>query len=277
MQAAEPDLRLNSHIVRGPMRVWEAASLGFFLYVAAIASLPNRVRAPVRPRLYAGVVAGLLFVYGVTRVPYYPLLHDWLAPPVALLIAYWTSGLLFVAAVLRQETFLIGIDRRLRIVASASRMPSSIAVLLEAAYAAVYPVIPLALIIHLGFTPNPSPERFWSVILLTDFVCFGALAWVQTRPPRAIEAAEPWDSGVRRFNLQMLCAASIQVNTFPSGHAAEALAAALLVLGAPWPMVFGMLVIAVGISAGAVYGRYHYAADVLAGWAVAVAVWWMLR
>jgi len=30
------------------------------------------------------------------------------------------------------------------------------------------------------------------------------------------------------------------------------------------------------ISAGAVLGRYHYAADAIAGWIVAVVVWWLL-
>ena len=31
------------------------------------------------------------------------------------------------------------------------------------------------------------------------------------------------------------------------------------------------------VSAGAVLGRYHYAADVFAGWAVAVVVWMVCR
>jgi hypothetical protein len=34
-----------------------------------------------------------------------------------------------------------------------------------------------------------------------------------------------------------------------------------------------MFVSAAAISAGAVFGRYHYAADALAGWAVAILVW----
>jgi membrane-associated phospholipid phosphatase len=34
-----------------------------------------------------------------------------------------------------------------------------------------------------------------------------------------------------------------------------------------------MSLMALAISAGAVLGRYHYAADVLAGWLVALVVW----
>jgi membrane-associated phospholipid phosphatase len=78
---------------------------------------------------------------------------------------------------------------------------------------------------------------------------------------------------VRALNLRILGAASVKVNTFPSGHAAEALAVTLLVLGAPWFVVLPMAFVALAISAGAVFGRYHYALDALAGWLVAVAVW----
>jgi membrane-associated phospholipid phosphatase len=71
----------------------------------------------------------------------------------------------------------------------------------------------------------------------------------------------------------VLGAASIRVNTFPSGHAAEALAAALLVSNAPSPVVAWMFFNALAVSAGAVFGRYHYATDAVTGWLVALAVW----
>ena len=70
----------------------------------------------------------------------------------------------------------------------------------------------------------------------------------------------------------MLGATSIQVNTFPSGHAAEGLVAFLLVLAAPPGFVVLMFLAAVAVSAGAVLGRYHYLVDALAGWVVAVGV-----
>jgi membrane-associated phospholipid phosphatase len=95
---------------------------------------------------------------------------------------------------------------------------------------------------------------------------------VQTRPPRALEPDEPWTSSLRQFNLRLLGATSIQVNTFPSGHAAEALVAALLVIGAPPAIVAVMFLAALAVSAGAVLGRYHYLLDALAGWLVAVGV-----
>ena len=68
----------------------------------------------------------------------------------------------------------------------------------------------------------------------------------------------------------MLGATSIQVNTFPSGHAAEGLVAFLLVLATPPWIVGPMLLAAMAVSAGAVLGRYHYLADAVAGWFVAL-------
>ena len=152
------------------------------------------------------------------------------------------------------------------------RTPRVLAEVLEAAYAGVYLLIPLALLAREAFLPSPDPDGFWAVVLITDFVCFGVLPWVQTRPPRALEPGEPWASSVRRFNLRLLGATSIQVNTFPSGHAAEALAAFLLVLAAPAGVVFLMFLAALAVSAGAVLGRYHFLADAVAGWVVAVGV-----
>jgi membrane-associated phospholipid phosphatase len=172
---------------------------------------------------------------------------------------------------------LAWLDERWHIAAAGRHVPRVLVEMLEAAYCGIYPLIPLALLIHLTFSKSPNPGRFWSVILLTDFICFGVLPWVQTRPPRAREAREPWTSTVRAFNLRLLGATSIQVNTFPSGHAAEALAAALLTMSAPTWIVASMFLAALAVAAGAVLGRYHYLADALAGWVVAVLVFILVR
>ena len=146
---------------------------------------------------------------------------------------------------------------------------------LEFAYAGINALIPIALVIHYRVTALLliDPDRFWAVVLITDFICFGCLPWIQSRPPRTLETGDPWRSAFRRFNQRVVSAANIQVNTCPSGHAAEAAAAALLVCNAPAPVVAGMVFAALAVSAGAVYGRYHYAVDAISGWAVALVVW----
>ena len=195
----------------------------------------------------------------------------WILPPALLLIGYWTSGLLFVAPMPRAERWLASIDARLRIQALAARFPSPLVEFLEFAYSGVYVLIPIAL--YLALRQGVNADRFWSVVLFTDYVCFGMLPWFQTRPPRAVGFDVPWHSRWRVINLRLLDAGSVQVNTFPSGHAAEALACALLVTGGPAPVVAWMFFNAAAISAGTVFGRYHYAADAIAGWAVALLVY----
>ena len=257
------------------MELWRTASAVFFGYLILVVL----IRTP-RPKGVGRVVAGALtgwVIVAVSTITQQPLvLKEWIWPPLVLLIAYWSSGLLFVAPSPSQEAALRWLDDRLAIRAVSRRTPRVLAEVLEAAYAGVYLLIPIALLVREALMPSPDPDGFWSVVLITDFVCFGVLPWVQTRPPRALEAGEPWVSSIRGFNLRLLGATSIQVNTFPSGHAAEALAAFLLVLAAPLPVVVLMFLAALAVSAGAVLGRYHFLSDALAGWVVALGVFVLL-
>jgi membrane-associated phospholipid phosphatase len=249
--------------------LWQTASIVFFAYIGAVAVTRETARA--RRFALPAAAIGLVATVGSAVIPGVAWLHEWALPPALLLLAYWSSGALFSAPMHRAEAVLMTADRRLGITRAAA--PRSVAEILEAAYVGVYPIVAIGFILHLALTPSPSADRFWSVVLITDFICFGMLPWIQTRPPRALEPHEPWDSSVRRFNLRLLGATSIHVNTFPSGHTAEALAAALLVFGAPVPVVGAMLLSALAVSAGAVLGRYHYALDALAGWLVGIGVW----
>jgi membrane-associated phospholipid phosphatase len=256
--------------------VWQQASLLFFVYIALVAMLPRYRQAGRTMAVWTGAAAGLAVTLLVASIGHVPLIHDWVAAPVLLLTGYWVSGRLFQSPSARQERILTEPDERLRIRGIAARTPRWIAELLELAYVGIYALVLLALALHFVFATVPDSSRFWSVILLTDYICFGALPWVQTRPPRAIEQGEPWTSTVRRFNLRLMNAASVQANTFPSGHAAEAVAAALMTLDAPWPIAILMWTSALVVSVGAILGRYHYVADVLVGWLVALSVWMSL-
>jgi membrane-associated phospholipid phosphatase len=259
------------------MRVWIAASLAFFVYVLAVTPLISGLARQARILAVLRSLLGLAIALATHVAPSIPLLHDWLVPPALLLLGYWTSGLLFAAPMPRVEAALSAVDRWLDVEPAARAIPRWLADVLEAAYGGIYLLVPLALVIHVASADHPDPERFWTVILVTDFMCFACLPWIQTRPPRALSSLEPWDTAVRRLNLRLIGRTSIQANTFPSGHAAEGVAAALLVATAPWPLSAAVAVAALLVSAGAVLGRYHYAADALAGWAVAFVVWVAFR
>ena len=151
------------------------------------------------------------------------------------------------------------------------RAPRPVIELLELAYLCCYPMVPIGFACLYVAGLREESDRFWTAVLLAVFGCYGVLPWLPTRPPRAIEGAPMRSSGlVRRVNLRVLGLASIQLNTFPSGHAAASLATALAV-GARLPLVglpLGLLALAIAI--GSVVGRYHYAADALAGAALAL-------
>lgn len=254
---------------------WQIGTLVYFGYLLVVAALPRGLPGAKRLVVAGGALAGAALAAVSMRLPADAIANVWILPPSALLVGYWTSGRLFVAPMPRAEHLLMRIDRALRIDAIAGRLPRAIAELLELGYCGVYllALIGLSLAIRTGV----SPGRFWSVVLLTDYICFGMLPWIQTRPPRALGASTPWQSRVRDLNLRVLDASSVQVNTFPSGHAAEAMALALLTSGSPGAVVAVMCLAGAAVSAGAVFGRYHYAADAIAGWAVALVVYFCFR
>jgi len=259
------------------LRGWEVASLISFAYAALTAAVLKRgLTSAVRFRAVGASIAGLAVTVASFVAPANVVLHSWVFPPVLLLLFYWTTGLLFVAPMERVEAAFVGIDRALHVRDLSARTPKWLVETLEAAYAGVYGLIPIALVLYLCFATAPHADRFWTVILVIDFVCFGFLPWIQTRPPRALESGEPWRSSLRSFNLKVLGATSVQVNTFPSGHAAEALAAALLVASVSPAVFVCMMVAALAVAAGAVFGRYHYAIDAFTGWFVAVTMWLLL-
>ena len=254
------------------MSLWIAASAAYFGYIALTAALMRGVTGRRRLRAVVFVALGVLAL-AAAALTTSRVVGEWVLPAAILLLAYWATGALYVAPMPTVEAALMAVDDRLGIRQRAGRMPHWLATFLEFAYVGVYPLIPIGLGLHVWYSDPPDVARFWAVVLITDYICFGTLPWLQTRPPRSLERAEPWRSPLRRLNVRLVRTASIQVNTFPSGHAAEALAVALLVLDAPWPWVAWMFFNVAAISAGAVFGRYHYAVDAFTGWAVAVAVW----
>ena len=150
----------------------------------------------------------------------------------------------------------------------------------ELAYLLVYLVIPAG-VVTLSVSGHPDEvPRFWAIVLLAEFVSYGMLPWLQTRPPRALEGAQARthpDSAIRRFNAAILERGSIQVNTIPSGHAAGAVATGLAVAGVEplAGLVFSAL--AACIVVATVLGRYHYLVDSLLGLVVAVLAWLLYR
>jgi membrane-associated phospholipid phosphatase len=196
-------------------------------------------------------------------------------PLTYLLLGYWLPALCVKTPNPALERALLALDHRWfgaeGLTTFAARAPRVLIELFEVAYLACYPLVPAGFAYLYVAGPPEEIDRFWTAVLLASFSCYGLLPWLPTRPPRALERTPaPPRSRVRRLNLLVLGRASIQLNTFPSGHAAASLATALAV-GVCLPaagLVLGL--IALGILLGSVLGRYHYAADALSGAALAV-------
>ena len=245
--------------------------LVYFIYLAGLSLF---VRVPGRRRLVVvGVsllILGTLISVGMPHI----------VPLAYLLIGYWLPALLVQAPNTRVERSLLGIDRSLfgpdGLSRFASRGPRPIVEYLELAYLLCYAVVPAGFVCLLASGLAAETPRFWTVVLLASYFCYGLLPLLPTRAPRALELNPiPARSRIRRLNLAVLDRGSVQWNTFPSAHAAASVATALAV-GSHLPVAgIVLMVIAISIAAGSVAGRYHYAADALTGIAVAVAAFVM--
>jgi len=256
------------------LRASEWITVAYFAYLAGAAAVVPGIGRPQRRRAIGTALAVVIAVLTVaafgTRAT---LWRDWM-PLIYILIGYWLPALLVTGTDQVFERRLLAFDRRWlgeNVATISERSPRAVIELLELAYLFCYPMVPIGFACLSVAGLHEESDRFWTAVLLAAFGCYGVLPWLPTRPPRAIEGAPMRSSGpVRRLNERVLGLASVQLNTFPSGHVAASLATALAV-SARLPLAglpLGLLALAIAIAS--VVGRYHYAADAVAGAALAL-------
>ncbi|MET0215163.1 MAG: phosphatase PAP2 family protein [Vicinamibacterales bacterium] len=202
-------------------------------------------------------------------------LRGWLGH--AYLVAgYWIPALLIPSADPpgRFESWLVRSDQWFRIFSVS--LPAWAASILELSYLLCYVLVPVAFVLVWTSGTMADVDRFWTAVLLSGFLCYVSLPWLVSRPPRTLSAAAVASAGVHRVNEFVLKRISHGLNTFPSGHVAVSLAAALEVMSISQPAGIVLLVIASAIAAGAVLGRYHYALDVVVGAILGMTVSWFV-
>ena len=254
----------------------------FFISLAWIRALPLQRRAKATGIGIAGLgatITGWCILPRLLPALAVSVVRDWL-PAALVLLVYWQAGEFFMKVDQRFQDRLERIDARM--VApllrwlSRGRAGRWIAAYLELAYLLCYPMIPMSIGTLYVLRLARYADSFWIVVLVSTYLSYGALPFLQTLPPRMLE--EPWleplpRTPVRRFNLWILRHASIHANTFPSAHVAASTGAALVLASlAPWPVGLAFLAIAAGIAVGTFAGRYHFAADAVVGSAVAAIV-----
>jgi membrane-associated phospholipid phosphatase len=205
--------------------------------------------------------------------------RTWL-PLVYMLVCYWLTGLYFVDPQPEFESRFAAFDRRVREGLGAGRVaetaPRVVLELLEACYLGCYVMVPAGLLAITLHGAGYAAEGYLRTVLLAELGCYGMLPWIRTRPGWVLNPDSPLSTPrvlMRRVSLAVTRHASTCANTFPSGHAAGALATALVVASV-WPLAGTVFfVVALGIIVGSVVGEYHYAGDAIAGVAIGAAAW----
>jgi hypothetical protein len=264
------------------LRTPELITAIYFSYALVLAVT---LRLPARRR---GQIAGLATVVNAAVIALaIALPSSWLrdlVPGLCLIAAYRLSGLFFVRPMEPLEQYLAAADRKLfekfDVDALVSRAPRIGLEYLEGAYMMAAPLVGLAFFGFLLAGESDRLDRFWTLVLIVEYICFGMMPWLQTRPPWLLEGPAAISRRpilMRTVNAAMVDRVLMPVNTFPSGHAATALAVALSVM--PLAPVAGAMLIglALSVALGSIVGRYHYAVDAVLGIALTLVVWAGLR
>jgi hypothetical protein len=264
------------------MPAWTHVAVGYAIYLAGIAwFVPRFARARLPALIAAGVAAvGAWWWPALGGGSIAAAAVKWVVvPSLALLGAYRVSGWFFIAPWPDLEQVLLRIDDALLNksgVLGAYRAAGRVAHgTIELLYLLVYVTVPLGALILLLVADEAAVAKYWVTVFTAELACYAALPWLQSRPPRALAAADDLalPGAMRALNLRLLAHGSVQANTIPSGHAAGAVAVALSVYSAAPGAGLGFLLAAAGITVATVLGRYHYAVDSILGVLVAMACW----
>jgi membrane-associated phospholipid phosphatase len=266
------------------MRLSERLFVCYFAYVAILSGFfHDRPYLHAQPIFYlVGATAFFLLLSKLQRGPLENVIvgvRDWL--PIGFLIIAFREMELFVPAKydLSYESSWIKLDQLVLHVwswrAAIESLGKTFPVCLELCYLLVYGVAAFSLA---WIVARPDPRRvdyFWAVYLSGTLAAYALFPYFPSLPPRyAFPLVEPpavtW---VRELNLAVLHGATIHSGVFPSAHVSSVFSAVwalyFLFPDRPW-LVRIMLIYAFSVSLATVYGRYHYVADVLAGFAVSL-------
>lgn len=255
----------------------------FFLYMAAAAFAIGAPAGPqwlILPLNLALAGWSCLFAWAHPGRGFHLLdrVRDWW-PLAALLVALReTSWLSLVRTPGEVETTLLQWDRVVLLDSGLKGLLDAGAPLVPGALELVYllaAVLPAVMV--LLFYAAGERDRLddaWSAVLLAVLSVFAIWPWMPMEPPRLVFPGQllPPETWLRRVTLDLVNYAGGRASAFPSARVAVAFAVpfALLRLRKRWRAAgLAGLALAFAVALAAVYGRYHYAADVAAGFVAA--------
>jgi membrane-associated phospholipid phosphatase len=256
------------------LRPYEYLLITHFTYVAAIAPFlipdPNRRWLPTV--IAAAVITTILILRRANHV------RDWI--PLALTFTAFREMNLFTPAIRDHhlENSWIGYDRWLLDTAHLRAAIESLGPLipsyLEICYVLVYAI---ALISALTLVLNHRRDQlntFWFAFIAGTLASYALFPYFPSDPPRTVFAGSDLPHIVtifRRFNLAILGEYGIHSSVFPSAHVSAAFACAWgLLITMPDRKRYATLaaIFASSVAIATIYGRYHFAVDALAGFAI---------
>jgi membrane-associated phospholipid phosphatase len=228
-------------------------------------------------------------------------LRDWL-PALLILLAYRESGLFIKAdPAHRLDHLFILWDQTVlhsrRVEGLLGACAPWLQHYLEMCYLLCYPLVPLGFAALYLTRPASAAQRepesrgpeadvyhqplhraamfdeFWTAVLLATLFCYAIYPVFPLTPPRELfndVPGPPVSPLLRHMNLWVLDRLSVQACVFPSAHTAAVTATALAVRTYLPRLGVLFCVAALSVAAATVYGRYHYAADAVAGLLVGV-------
>ena len=268
-----------------PLRASEWIIVAFFGYVAVISPFfPDRVNLGIRPLAALIAVYAALFAFGALdrgrRAGFVATVRDWL--PLLFTFLAFREMELFLPPVFdgRLEHGWIQLDRllleRYRIRSAIESLGVAIPLYLECCYFFVYGVAAVCVGILYARGKRAWVDAFWIINLAGTLLAYGLFPYFPSQPPRIVFAGldnPSFVTPVRTLNLFILNHATIHAGVFPSAHVSSAFACAwAILLLIPERRRIGLLLLiyALSVSVATVYGRYHYADDVVAGFAVSL-------
>jgi membrane-associated phospholipid phosphatase len=265
----------------GRLRTSEWVLLIYFLYVATIGPWFSLLAQPL---LLAGAVALLLLLlaYAESRYegPLFSMVRDWV--PLGLTLAAYREMNWFTP---RQRDYHLELrwvewDRALLhgwgLQRGIESLGVAIPLYLELCYLLVYAVGPFAVATLYVLHRRWLVDRVVLLYLVGTLASYALFPYFPSEPPRSLFGASDLPNvvtGVRQLNLWMVGGYGIHSSVFPSAHVSSAFSAAwalLLFIPDRKSVGWGMLIYAISVAVAVVYGRYHYAVDSVAGFAVSL-------
>jgi membrane-associated phospholipid phosphatase len=266
------------------LRRSECVIIAFYVYAALSAALLP-VRPPIRPLTIAldaaflAIYALLIYADGLRRREFLSIVRDWF-PLVLVLLAYREMGW-FALPMHEHPLELRWVEWDRWVLRGGARraleaLGPVVPAVLEISYSLVYTLGPFGVAVLYLYRRRERVDAFLFPFLLGVLLCYAQFPYWPSEPPRTVFPGEDfptYQTVFRRFNWWMLGGYGIHTSVFPSAHVGGAFSAAFGMWSAfperKWVTRF-LLVMAVLIATATVYGRYHYLADAVAGFGMAV-------